>query len=528
MKIYNSLPTQKDFFGYYARLIPTLFSVGFLSQLFSAAIETYILYAILRPKFEGAQISGAAAIGAALFLVLLLEAGLRTGAAFSVRAILYRKFSGLDLPMTIFILLLSGSLLLCSLVLHIEGAKEAVEAGGSGPKIESTHLVNYAGEKEAEALLRAFSQDSATIATAYGAKIKAAQMESRAAERKYKAKQGATARGAALLRAKWEQRLAALEAERGQKLQAAAERKEIRLERSKTRQYTAVDNVEARNQRAREKEDRRLTKYGSYLSVFSVLTVLFFLLTIALNEIYKKGSGIKEVAIASQYQFEPGLFSKFTTAINDKMQAHARRAIERIEEATPAPRPPLTPYPLYDWEGLEPERKTAQPRIRGGGANREPEGEDSGRKQGAERNGKHHDGGAERGKKPGGDGNGGLFVATKETPGGGGGGNKQDNSDKNSDGSGRSGSLAAAILGADSNGANSPETAYLERPVYTIEHNGKHYTLRDVNSFITTYGKRADAARKQGNHAALKTRAEALEYWKARRAELLKKMEAAG
>lgn len=530
MKIHSTLPAKTAFFGYYARLIPAIFKVGFLSQLFSAVIETYILYAILRPKFDGIQAPGAAALIGALFLVVLLEVGLRTGAAFSVRAILHRKFSGLDLPMTIFIFLLSGSLLLCSIVLHIEGAREAVEVSSTSPAIESAAEINKAGANEVEALLRTFSQDSATIATAYGAKIKAAKIEAGAQERKYRAKKGATERGAAEIRAKGEARRAALEVERAEKLQAAQERKEGRLDRIKNRQFSAADNVEARNERARKREEERLNKYGSYLSIFSVLTVVFFLLTIALNEIYKKGSGLEEVPIASQYQFEPGLASKFLSAIEDKFQAHARRAIERIEESIPAPRVPLTPHPLYDYSGLEPERVAMQTRLRpeiGGGANTAP-ADQQGRKQEGGLNGKHHAGADQSGTSPGEDENGGLFVAATKTPGGGGGGNKQPEQQENSTNNGGSGSLAAAILGGKQTAANGAQIAYIERPTFTIEHNGKHYTLRDVNSFITTYTRRAETARKQGNREALKTREEALQYWNTRRAELLKKMEAAG
>lgn len=45
----------------------------------------------------------------------------------------------------------------------------------------------------------------------------------------------------------------------------------------------------------------------------------------------KKGSGIEEVAIAHQYQFEQTVFAKLQTAVNAKFQYHARRAIDRIK-----------------------------------------------------------------------------------------------------------------------------------------------------------------------------------------------------
>lgn len=357
MKIHKTLPQNDAFFGYYARLIPTLFQVGFLSQAFSAAIETYILFSILRPKFQGVtDRPETAALIAALFLVALLEVGLRTSAAYSVRSILYRKFSGLDLPMSIFIFLLSGSLLLCSVVLHIEGAKEAVEVNSAAPALEQTAHVETSGQTEAAALLRSYSQDSATVAATYAARIKATRAKYQAREKEYNAKKGATSAGAARIRAKQEEAVAALEAERGGKLERLLERKDSRLERVKSRQFSAVDEISGRNKKRLERAETRLEKYSSYLSTFSVLTVLFFLLTIALNEIHKKGSGIEEIAIPHQYQFEQPLFSKLATAVGGKFQYHARRAIDWIEEKTPDPRAPLAPAPLYDWRGLTPAR----------------------------------------------------------------------------------------------------------------------------------------------------------------------------
>ena len=176
------------------------------------------------------------------------------------------------------------------------------------------------------------------------------------------------------------------------------------------------------------------------------------------------------------------------------------------------------------------------------------------RKQPTSHNGKHNGSGAQTGAKPGEDENGGLFVATKQTPNGGGGANRGGNGSGNTANSAPAGGLAAAILGNDNSqerppafsensaagdGGNAAQTAnansreyfyFMEKDkaAYTIEHNGKQYGLRDVNSFITTYTKRAEVARKQRNEAALRSREEALEYWQSRRAELLKKMQAAG
>jgi hypothetical protein len=419
---------------------------------------------------------------------------------------------------------------LCSIVLHLEGSKEAIEANSAAPPLEATVHIEQSGQTEAAAILRAYSQDSATIAATYSSKIKASKTAEEAKERAYLSKRGATASGAAAIRAKAAEKVARLEDERGAKLEALLERKTANLDRVKSRQYSAADEVSGRNKKQIERSEARVATYSSYLSTFSVLTVLFFVLTIALNEIHKKGSGIQEVAIPNQYQFEEPLLSKLTTALSGKLEYHARRVIDKIEESTPAPGAPLAPHPLYDWEGLTPLRVTMQTRERkhpGGsntyGANRPAVDE---RKQAQTINGKHPGKGGDEG--------GVSFVATKQTPGGGGGANRPTNSSS----APAVGSLSEVLLGgptfaANSGGpgiANGREVFYFvdkDKAAHTIEHKGKHYTLRDVNSFITTYTKRVDAARREGNEATLSARLEALAYWESRREELLRAMQIA-
>lgn len=196
MRIYKTVPEKPEnesFFQYYAGLIPTLFKVGFLSQAFSAIIETYILFVILYPKFEGAtdQPTGAAIV-AALLLVALLESGLRVCSTYGARAVLHKRFKGLDLPMTVFIFLLAGALLVCSVTLHIEGAREAVEISTGEAKRETTGHIDTAGRAEIAGLLRSYSQDSATIADTYAGQIKAAKRASAARVNAYFSSKGAT------------------------------------------------------------------------------------------------------------------------------------------------------------------------------------------------------------------------------------------------------------------------------------------------------------------------------------------------
>lgn len=364
MKIYQSLPQNETFYQYYAGLVPALYRVGILSQLFSAAIELYILTSILRPKLEAVALGAFAAFLCAALLVALLEGGLRTGAAYCSRAVLFRKWRGLDLPMSVFVFLLTFGLLVCSLVLHIEGSKEAVTANDSGPKIEHTNHIDAAADKAAAEILRVFRQDSAAIVNTYAALIGAARAETKAAVRAHNARPGATYSGAADIQAQGAAKVATLEAERAAKMGDLVADKGRRLDLAQNRHYAAADNVETRNEKAREQANGRAAKYSSYLSTFSVLTVVFFLLTIALNEINAKGAGIEPVAIPHQYQFEPGILSKLWAAICEKFQYHARAAIERIEAATPQPAQPIEPHNLYNWKEIQQGRRALQARPR--------------------------------------------------------------------------------------------------------------------------------------------------------------------
>ena len=63
------------------------------------------------------------------------------------------------------------------------------------------------------------------------------------------------------------------------------------------------------------------------------------------------------------------------------------------------------------------------------------------------------------------------------------------------------------------------------RDKHTIEHNGKRYTLNDVNNFINIYTKRVKEATEKGKIVLSHSRAKTLEYWKGRKSELLNKLQ---
>jgi hypothetical protein len=72
---------------------------------------------------------------------------------------------------------------------------------------------------------------------------------------------------------------------------------------------------------------------------------------------------------------------------------------------------------------------------------------------------------------------------------------------------------------------NRVETVYTDG--FTIDHNGKRYTLKDVQNFISIYTRRHNEAKRKGSTEVATSRLATLMYWNERKAELLNKATAA-
>ncbi len=132
MKIRKSLPEKEkflSFFSRYADLIPGVYRLGFFSQLISALTESTIIYAIALSHLKDLSSvhSHLIALVLAILLSLTLEIGLRKFTPFSIRAILNKLYSGLDLYMTLSIFVITVLLLFFSGFLSFKGSKDLVE-----------------------------------------------------------------------------------------------------------------------------------------------------------------------------------------------------------------------------------------------------------------------------------------------------------------------------------------------------------------------------------------------------------------
>lgn len=373
MKIRYSLPNDQGFFNRYATLVPTLFKLGFIAQLISALTEIGIIYAIIYaslnefwPKMAPAVAGAGAIIGAGL-----LEIGLRKFVPYSVRAVLFRRFSGLDLVMSIFILTVAAGLLFASGSLSFKGAKNMVEAIAPDLKERTTAAADSLYQAAQTSTHREWRRDSAAITDRYTRQIKSrrAAWESKVKlgwrdYYKYKSLEKSTGQSYASrkqsVRAKIAQTeadrdvdLAALEDRQAAELTAALDRSRVAIDDARQKWTAGKTEIAAFNLKQADKAENKVDRYGGGLAWFTILCLCVFVCSIILHEVYHKGAKIEERAEPTPYHFQQSILADFSQAVGNKWQYFARSLIQRLEEKTPPPPLPTAPSALYDFDGLE-------------------------------------------------------------------------------------------------------------------------------------------------------------------------------
>lgn len=371
MKTVYSLPKDEGFYNRYATLIPTLRKLGYLAQVVSALTEIGVLYAVIYSSL--ADFWPTAAVPIATFGALIgtafLEVGLRQLLPYSARAILHKRFAGLDRLMTVFILAAAVGLLITSGALSFRGSKSIVETVAPAPELHTTTTADSIHHAARADALATFAQDSAEIAGRYAVQMSAQKTAFSAkisnAQRLATAKDEGTRRRARAqvseLQAARADALAALEAAKAQELRSASDRKNTAIQRTTDAHDRAQDEVSRNNATAKEKSERKVRTYGDGLAWFTVVCLIVLILAVVMDEAYQKGSGIEEIAQPNQYDFSEPIGAAFAGAISDRWNYHARTLIKRIADGTPEPPAPPKPGTLYDLEDWKPRRVRLAP-----------------------------------------------------------------------------------------------------------------------------------------------------------------------
>ncbi|MCI5094472.1 MAG: hypothetical protein MRY86_26145, partial [Phaeodactylibacter sp.] len=288
MKYLRSTPKDRAFFATYARLGKTIKSSGYFAQIVSALTEVSGIFAaalsVLYPILQELAIYPAAAV--AIIGTAVLEIGLRVTIPQAVDAVLYKRWQGLHLAMSIAVFILGFVLLATSGILSYQNSKTVVDAVVVEPERDSLAIqgaqidYNASQAKAAEAYrsdstatAQRYQERLAAEQTAYAGKIGAAKRElSNVYNRERRTGQSfATAKDAARqkianLEAEEATAIAGIKAEEGEALAALLAQHKAALAEIKTAYQEATASLEGEFQEAKGERAATVDGYGGGLA----------------------------------------------------------------------------------------------------------------------------------------------------------------------------------------------------------------------------------------------------------------------
>ena len=376
MKINFSLPTNQEFFNRYANLTPTLIKLGVIAQVISAGTEIGILYSLILARateFTPDHAPTIAIVGA-IIGTAFLEVGLRKFTPYSIRAFIHKRLKGLDLAMTISILIVNLALLGASGALSFEGSKELVRNAAPKPLLKSTDVISDALSDNRSHIIKQYDLDAVSIEKQYvdatkakkqyyQSKIDAANEKIKSYEKRERAKGLSYATKKKLQRNKIQDYqielngiLSNLTEKKNRDLADMRSTKKNRIASIESEYKSDKASILKSNDDLLSSSQNTTSKYGNALAYFTIICILVFLFSVVIDELNKKGSGIEEIAQPNQYFFSDSILNEFLNMLSDKYNYYLRTGIKKIADKTPAPPMPTAPLPLYDLAQALPQR----------------------------------------------------------------------------------------------------------------------------------------------------------------------------
>lgn len=381
MKIIKSLydKDQKPFFDRYANLIPTLKVLSWIATIISFSTGIGIVYNIVSSKLGSSpapisihQITAISWVVAAI-LAGFCEIGIRKFLPYSVRVFLYKRWQGLDRVMSLFILSVCGLLLAGSITLSFKGSFELVEIV-TEPVAATTHKADQQHSTKIASIESQYSSDKAAIEETYSAQIAGinskyagligkqdseivlyTRKEQRTGK-SYQSRKQVHRGNIAKLQAEQGAQLAAIQEAKRKELSNLSDQKRTASSKAETSHSTVIAAIDRKNRTTAATATEKADLYGGGLAWITVLAMIILILSITILEVHRKGSGIVEQVIVSNYDFSPSAVSRFFSMAKEKMQQKVHSQITKWEKSTPPPIMPSLDHELLDMGTIEQER----------------------------------------------------------------------------------------------------------------------------------------------------------------------------
>lgn len=373
MKIHFSLPKNMDFFNRYATLTPTIYKLGYLAQVVSAITESFVIYTLTYNRIYDLSPTWApiAAAIASLIGTAFIELGLRKFIPYAIRSILFKRWQGLDLAMSIFIIAICTGLLFASGTLSFIGSKDSIKEIATTPLLIGTDSINQVHQSIKKDLVVSYRSDSAAVVNQFNNRVNAINLQydkklaiqdfrlntylrrEKREGQSYHSRKESVKRKINELEADRANELATIELSKSDELDELLRTKKKRLNKALLSHENGITGIESRNAETLLTAKTKVNRHGNMLAWFTVICLVILVLSIILNEIYHKGSQINQVAQPNQYYFSQSIGSELLNMLSEKANYTIRNRIDKYAATTPNPSLPALPPLLYDLEALK-------------------------------------------------------------------------------------------------------------------------------------------------------------------------------
>ncbi len=118
-----------------------------------------------------------------------------------------------------------------------------------------------------------------------------------------------------------------------------------------------LQKIEQINGKAEATTNSQVKNYGNSLAWFTIICLIILILSIAIDEIHKKGSGIQEMAQPTQYYFSESIAAAFWGMLNEKINYYSRAWINKLAARTPEPEQPRESAGIWEPTGMQIKKK---------------------------------------------------------------------------------------------------------------------------------------------------------------------------
>jgi hypothetical protein len=385
MKLLKTTFTNESFFSRYAHLSYVLGIVAIIGQLISGTTESIIIYTSSLINFQkmlSPEYAQAFALVVTFLGVVIIELGLLVLLPLTIQAFLYKRFKGLDLLISCFIIPACAGLLCVGTLMSFKGSKVLVQKGFGEVELESKKPIHYVYEQELEKVNTKHNQVNKHIAIRKDKELEQLQALHKAQVSKLsqeisQIEQTEKRTGKSFITRKntLNKRLSEKELNHQGKVLALIQRydnelnnnenkRESKLSKLSTSNDQNISQLNAANKKKELAHEGNINNYGSLLGYLTMIMVFILLVSHIIKQAHLKGSGIEDKVIVSDSYFQENILTSFFKAIGVLLDTKLRELVSWIESKTPDTPQPVAPQSLINRKELNQSNISLSPRQR--------------------------------------------------------------------------------------------------------------------------------------------------------------------